>query len=113
MKIMTYALMFYCGIVNADPLEKWECTDAGWGKVIARAVVNEGRESGLIEVAGVKHKSRFRVNGFNRRWDFGLAKDMTYNFAFIIRPNGDASYYDFSSESNTTPSVLMKCRQTK
>ena len=108
-------LLFFSSFANADPIEIWECkeTYGSWDKILVRAVVEKGRKIGTVEVAGVKHNSGFAVKGFNRRWDFGLADDLTYNFAFIIQPNGDASYYDFSTESKAKPSIFMKCRQSK
>lgn len=81
---------------------------------------------GQISVAGVTHKAHFRIEGLNRRWDFGsdalegrlgdledrledLGKGSDFedlakvledlietNYAFIIKPDGSGLYYDFS-----------------
>jgi len=74
--------------------------------------VNDGRKTGQIKVAGVVHEAKFETKGFQRRWDFVLSEDLTYNYSFVIEPNGDASYYDFSSSESgkgVKPSIFMKC----
>jgi hypothetical protein len=75
------------------------------------ATVENGREKGKIAVAGVTQDAVFRVEGFNRRWDFGLLPDGNYRYSFIIKPNGDAAYYDFGKGGEASPSNIMKCRQ--
>jgi len=96
--------------------EVWQCQEkdyGDWSNILVSATVNEDRESGKIFVAGVVQEADFQVKGFNRRWNFGLSEDNTYDFAFIIKPNGDASYYDFSAEKQTKPSMFLFCRETK
>ena len=46
-------------------------------------VVNEDEASGLIMVAGVEYKTDYKVQGFNRRWDFGGDGDNNSIFSFI------------------------------
>ncbi|SMF67096.1 hypothetical protein SAMN02745866_04295 [Alteromonadaceae bacterium Bs31] len=101
--------------VAFEVVERWECRDFNgyWSNILVRALVGKKRESGYVQVAGVSQKSSFQVKGFNRRWDFGLTEEHTYKYAFVIEPNGDASYYDFSLEKKSKPSILMKCRQVK
>jgi hypothetical protein len=102
-------------MAQANPVEKWECKDRfeydGWKSILVTATVNSDREHGTIAVSGATHDARFRVAGFNRRWDFGPKRDGSFLYAFVIEPNGEAAYYDFSMESRTRPSILMKCRQ--
>ncbi|MEJ1296367.1 MAG: hypothetical protein RPU52_16165 [Candidatus Sedimenticola sp. (ex Thyasira tokunagai)] len=113
MKRFIGLLLILPSISHAEVIEEWECKDwtGNWNNIIVRAFVNEGRLSGRIEVAGVGHKTEYAVNGFNRRWDFGLAEDQTYNYAFIVEPNGNASYYDFTRESKAKASMHLKCRE--
>lgn len=112
-RILILLLVIPC-ISNADIVETWTCTERFASEILAVAYVDTGRETGSIKVAGVVHDAKFRTKGFERRWDFGLVSDFSYHYAFIIRPNGDASYYDFSSsEAGETvkSSIFMKCKQ--
>ncbi|WP_435106393.1 hypothetical protein [Arhodomonas sp. AD133] len=97
----------------SEPVEVWECKDkyGRWDDILVEAHVDQDRRGGSISVAGVTHPAQFEVAGFDRRWDFGLDSDSTFKYAFIIKPNGDASYYDFSSGDKAKPSNFMKCRQ--
>jgi len=52
------------------------------------------------------------VEGFNRRWDFGMEEDNTY--AFVIEPDGDSTYYDFEfADDNGIAKgrLFFKCKQ--
>ena len=97
----------------ASPIETWTCTQGLNTDVLVVAYVNKGRETGTIKVAGVTHNASFSVQGFERRWDFGLTKDKEYTYAFLIQPNGTATYYDFSDVTKgkkTGPKILMSCK---
>lgn len=103
-----YMFFLIPNIVHAEIIETWTCTEHYEIDVLALAYVDKGRESGQIKVAGVTHKAKFSVKGFERRWDFGLSSD----YAFVIEPNGNASYYDFSQSKPgeaVQPSIRMKC----
>ncbi|MDL1870125.1 hypothetical protein FBQ98_11945 [Gammaproteobacteria bacterium PRO6] len=103
-----------CPSTYASPIEVWECAEYYQrSEILVTATVDEGRTSGSILVAGVKHNAQFEVKGFDRRWDFGLARDGTFDYAFIISPNGDGRYYDFSHKSEAKPGQFMNCRQKK
>ena len=53
--------------------------------------------SGTVKVAGVTQMAAFSIDGFDRRWDFGPAlKSGHTRYAFVIQPNGNAGYYDFT-----------------
>lgn len=71
---------------------------------------------GTVRLVGlVEHDARFGIAGLNRRWDFSLDEDGTYDFAIVIEPNGDGSYYDFSrvaAGESTSPSQLYSCERT-
>jgi hypothetical protein len=101
--------------IDFEVVEKWECRDSGgyWADILVRALVGKNRETGYVQVAGVSQASRFQVKGFSRRWDFGLSEENSYKYAFVIEPNGGASYYDFSLKKQSKPSIAMKCRQVK
>ena len=70
-------------------------------------------EWGEIEVSGSTQKTKFRVDGINRRWNFGLNSEGGYNYAFIIKPDKSAAYYNFtgSKGKGVKPSQIFKCEQ--
>lgn len=111
-------LMFAAALASAgayaEPIEIWECRDVNsmTGELLVTAVVNQGRKTGSIDVAGVTHHTRFYVDGFERRWDFGLTKDGSYRYAFTIEPNGMAKYYEFQGKRTANASLWMKCSQS-
>ena len=93
--ILLFSIFTFVAYANAEVVEAWICQESSygsWKNILVKASVNKGRERGTIEVAGVKHQTKFAVKGFERRWDFGLAKDYTYDYSFIIKPNGRATY---------------------
>lgn len=109
------ACLVFSTLAHAKPAEIWECQQNSydnWKNILVVATVEGDRRSGQIEVAGTTQVAAFSVQGFNRRWDFGTAEDPV-RFAFIIKPNGDAQYYDFGQESTTKPSNFMFCRQRR
>src|SRR3569832_1699268 len=113
--IFLLMLCCFCIVAKAKPVEEWRCKDVygKWDTILVTTTVEEGRQAGTVSVAGVTHNAQFEVAGFDRRWDFGLLLDGTYKYAFIIRPNGDATYYDFDIEKKSKPSNFMKCRQAQ
>ena len=113
-RFVAVALLATSAVAHANPIESWECKDLleRSSSVLVTATVESGRDKGTISVSGVKHATVFRVAGFNRRWDFGKSPGGSYQYAFIIEPNGDAKYYEFNSDSTAKPRNLMRCRQT-
>lgn len=112
-KSILLAMLIATGTAHPATIEVWECKDTfgDWSEIIAEARVNEERKTGEITVAGVTHKTVFDVDGFERRWDFGLRKNGSYTYAFIVGPSGDGRYYNFGRLKSTNPSILMNCRQ--
>jgi hypothetical protein len=101
-------------MAHAKPVEVWQCRDfvaSDWKSILVTATVDSGREYGKIAAAGVTQAAVFHVEGFNRRWDFGVQSNGSYRYSFIIQPNGDAAYYDFGEGGTGRPSNMMKCRQ--
>ncbi len=111
--VAAVGLLIVSAVSHAGPVEVWTCKDKyTYGQVLVTATVDEGRETGTIEVAGVTQSTKFQVAGFDRRWDFGLLPTGGFQYTFVIKPNGDASYYDFGDAKEAKPSNLMKCKQT-
>ena len=69
---------------------------------------------GTVQLLGlVEHDARFGIAGLNRRWDFSVDEG-AYDFAIVIEPNGDGSYYDFSavpSGERTRPQQRYSCER--
>ncbi len=117
MRLLIVIVLIASGtIAQAAPVEVWECKDssvsASWNEILVTATIEPSRKKGNITVAGVTRTALYRVKGFNRRWDFGRRRS-GYRYAFVIEPNGDASYYDFGGKKRTKPSNFFKCRKKR
>ena len=112
--IIAVVLIASVAKAQASPVEIWKCKDwrksASWSKTLVTASIDAGRKKGKITVSGITHTANYRVSGFNRRWDFGLQED-GFQYSFIIKPNGNAAYYDFSGKNEAKPSNIFKCRK--
>jgi hypothetical protein len=97
------ALIFALAAI-AVHAETWECRDRGndSGPVLVTAVTATADQpnAGRIAVAGTEISTSYRVDGFDRRWDFGDG------FRFVISPNGDAVYYGSGAQ-------FYSCRLSK
>lgn len=97
MRYAALILILLAGTANAETFKCKSGTYWDSSKIVVIATINEDGESGTIKVAGVTYQARYKVKGFDRRWDFGLQDDGTFDYAFILKPGGNATYYDFSS----------------
>ena len=120
MKYLALFLPLLCSmspLLAQDVVEEWECVDfvliiPNWDNILATARIYEDRESGSIDVAGVTHSTHFRVAGFERRWNFGSDNDDSgFGYSLIIKPDGTAGYYDFTSSDTADPDMLLTCRE--
>lgn len=107
-------LILTAGTANA---ETFKCQAGPFGssgdKVVVTATINEDGETGTIKVAGVTHQAKYHVEGFDRRWDFELQEDGTFDYALVLKVSGVATYYDFSSAEAGEPisgSQLFVCK---
>ena len=117
MRFVLIAVILLTGASNAN--ETFECQSGrSWdneGKTLVTASIFGETGGATIEVAGIVHLAVYRVTGFNRRWDFGEASNQRYEYAFIIKPDGDATYYDFSNSDvarDKFPTQFFFCKQT-
>lgn len=102
------------------PTEIWICKapHGSWSTnpVLIR-LLHWGADAGfaLVDAAGVENAAQYGVHGIKRRWDFDLGDDGYYDYAIVMQPNGDASYYDLSGDleaGETRPaSQFFKCKQ--
>ena len=68
---------------------------------------------GEVLVSGTAHLADFRVAGIDLRWNFGDQNDRdAYPYAFVIRPDGSGTYYDFSvsDDGRARPSQVFECQ---
>lgn len=118
MRFVLIALLVLAEATNAT--ETFECQSGHYwdtdGKILVTARVFVETGGATIEVAGVVYLANYRVTGFNRRWDFVEATDERYDYAFIIKPGGHATYYDFSISDTVKsefPTQFFFCKQTE
>ena len=97
MRYAALILILFAGTANAETFKCKSGTYWDSSKIVVIATINEDGETGTIKVAGVTHQAKYHVKGFDRRWDFGLQDDGTFDYAFVLKPGGLAHYYDFSS----------------
>jgi hypothetical protein len=96
-------LLLAAGLARA---EDWACYDgSGGGKPLVILTADLQLKQGVVKVAGAEHKAKYKVEGLNRRWDFGG------KFSFVIQPDGTGYYYDYSEFKHGTPSQRFKCEQ--
>ena len=102
-------------------IEKWRCfarmdfTKKDVLVELSRVTnYNEKFGYGEVSVAGITYRAEFYIAGFDRRWDFGDAGS-TWNYSFVINPNGDGAYYDFSNVEDgqsTSPNQMFSCKSS-
>lgn len=118
MRYTALILILLAGTANAETFEckAGEYPSSG-AKVVVTATINEDGETGTIMVAGTTQNASYSVAGFDRRWNFGPARaEYDYRYAFVIKPDGTANYFDFSlidDDGKVTSSQRFVCKQTK
>jgi len=111
---LSLIIIFLSTAAKAHVIETWECKEArdpSW-RVVVYADVLDKKDSGRIRVAGIVHNAYFRVQGFNRRWDFGESMDGTFDYAFLIKPTGEGTYYEFRDSvpgQSVEPTHILNC----
>lgn len=101
-------------VLPAKPDETWSCADRfdSPRKELVRLTAYREFAFGVVVVSGISQFAQYQVQGFNRRWDFGALKESgSLPFAFLIEPNGDGAYYDFSGAAEAKADQLYKCKQ--
>ena len=95
-------------------LETWRCFDrTDFNRRTPLVTLARLGRRGGVSVAGVDYSTDFRVEGLDRRWNFGEYED-GWPYALLIKPNGSGLYFDFSSSDDGTakPSQFFECEQT-
>lgn len=114
---MRYAALLLILFAGTASAETFKCQSGShWksgGKIVVTTTIHENGETGVVEVAGASHPAFYRVAGFNRRWDFGFNDDGTFDYSFILDPDGTGSYIDFSMSPSgvlVKPSQFFVCQ---
>ncbi len=103
---------------SARGVERWKCGDRIDGCVFRCPVTLTADRFlgvGTITIDGaIEQATVFQMDGLDRRWDWCLEADGSYDCAFLIAPNGDARYLKFlPGESTAKPSQLYACRRVR
>ena len=95
-----------------ESLETWRCFDTtDFNRTSVLLSLTRLENGGEVSAAGTTHTAAFEVQGLNRRWDFGLDDNGSYDYMFRIEPDGTGLYYDFSRSTDGTarPSQTYQC----
>ena len=112
-----YRCLSFADVGFGPVRETWQCFDR-FERVRSGPLVTLTRLGGdsdgygEVSVADETHPAAFRVQGIDRRWNFGCdERDTAYPFAFVIKPDGTGLYYNFrpSTDGTATPSDLFDC----
>ena len=98
-------------------IEQWECYDSSQYKIWKLSLKGkppvlvrlkrlkiQGIESGEIEVSSTTQAAKFRIEGFDRQWNFGP----TLQHSFFIEPNQSGTY---KSKGTASSRQYFNCEQ--
>ena len=111
--LISFFLFIFTTIANAEIVESWICqekSNGDWSEIIATAKLNKGREDGVVEISGEKFIANYEMRGINNLWKFGSS----YEYAFVVKLNGEAMYFDYSKVSKddaVKPQMNLFCKQ--
>lgn len=68
---------------------------------------------GKVDIAGIVAVAFFSIEGLNRRWDWGLSDDGTFDYAVVLDIDGIARFFDFSNseDGRARSSDIFRCRR--
>ena len=72
--------------------------------------------AGSVQLNGLPEQvTEFRIDGVDRRWNWGARDDGRFKYSFIISPDGvGTSYNFFEGETSTKPSNFFhECRKDR
>ena len=112
--LLTTIFLSYSGVSYAD-VSAFQCqTGVFWNDGATIAVVariNDGGDSGFIEVADRTYTTSYGVDGVNRRWVWD-AEDEAYSYSFVLKPDSIAVYSKFrkTNPEEIVDSQVFVCR---
>jgi len=92
-------------------VDQWNCNqiiDHNKDNLV-KAYIYRGKKNGSIVIDDANYTTPFSIKGFDKRWDFDLNENSSYNYSFVISLDGIGSYYDFSMDLKTKPKMIMNC----
>ena len=87
------------------------------GDIAVTASIDPPTGAAYVSAAGRTYVAAYSVHGFDRRWDFVQNDEGKFNYAFEIKADGSALYYDFTVLDKGGPAgnalQLFVCKLTK
>ena len=71
-----------------------------------------------MQLDGITHSTVFQIAGFERQWWWDRRSDESgFDYGFVIEPDGNGGFYDFSNVSeprkSTYPTASFHCNRAK
>lgn len=92
------------------PKTIWSCRKPKTDKNILWLV--EWGPRSYIKALDERIRTRYTMNGLEKRWDWGLDEtDLTYSYTITLTPDMKATYFDFKLSKNGTaqPKDVYEC----
>ena len=98
-------------IAKSEVIETWECTESKNTEILFSAQVNEGGETRHIKVANITYDAFVGGSVYFKRWDFGSGEScITYDYALVIKSEGEGFYFDYTQGYTIAPTKRLKCK---
>ena len=95
---LAFALVAACPAM-AENIETWHC-----GNIVLEADWDAEYFNGSIQLDGLpKQSTDARIDGLDRRWNWGINDDGHYQFSFVINPNKTGLYFAFGNSKTAKP----------
>ena len=109
--IILFAFLTFPCIAKSEVIETWECTESKNTEIRFIAQVSEGGETGQIKVANITHDAFIDDSVYFKRWNFGLEETCTtYDYALVIKSEGEGFYFDYTQGYTIAPTKRLKCK---
>jgi len=109
--IILYTFLIIPCIAKSEVIKTWVCTEPNGADDIIIAQINEGKKSGQIKIAKITYDTIVYSGTLFSRWEFGSNESGTsYNYALVIKSNGEGLYFDFTKGYTIEPSQRLRCK---
>jgi len=112
MKRLLVVLLLMVASTSVQAYEKWDCTELFDTEVLVTAIESQPGQ-GTVTAMGTTHEAEVRVEGLKKAWLFGgFNKHDVFNYSLVIKPTGDAFYYDYTDaeeDKGVIPSMTFYC----
>lgn len=114
MKRILFTLLFMAvslASVAEDASKKkiWSCSVMYTSENVLWLV--EWGDKSYVKVFDERIPAEYRMKGLDKRWNWGLNSNNTFDYAITMSPDKNASYYDFSASKDGTaqPRETYRC----